>query len=432
MKKFISVCLVAIMLVLALASSAYALIYGDIQVDSTVDAKDAVKLAQHLAGWNVDFSGDVAKNADVHYDGEINAKDAVKLAQFLAGWSVTLGPSGDHTVGDVEVDGDSLFGPPDPSETEPEPSYPIEPAQSNLAIACDQYQKCVIIYDMDKVGADGDLDKAEIWRYNTGRTASVKYREDTVYGDVVITSSYSNGPTIISYPSKTVIWSGGASAAGDNPHSVEILPSGNMLSAASSGSTVRIYNNVNVKKNGAALKYEEYTLSGAHGLWYDPEYDYVWALGSRELVAYDIIDNGDGTESLKQVDGIGGILPSVANGHDLTANLADSRYLWITSLRHVVRYDKQTNTFELTYPESAALSLGGLKGFSNNEYNNFVYCYPVVGGEVGLPWENEFIASWSTNIIYYAKAKGNGEFDIKVCTSAVSAFYKVRMFTGEY
>ncbi len=299
-----------------------------------------------------------------------------------------------------------------------------------LAIACDQHQKCITVYDMDKAAEDGDLDKAEVWRYSGLRTASVKYRENTVYGNVVITSSYTAGPTIIGYPSKEIIWCGGAKIAGDNPHSVEILPSGNMLSAASSGSTVRIYNNANVIKNKEAVNYETYTLMGAHGLWYDPELNYVWALGSRELVAYEVIDNGDGTESLKQLNGLGGILPSIPNGHDLTADLTDSRYLWITSLRHVVRFDKKMNKFEITYPESDALSKGGLKSFSNDPSDNFVYCFP--NGGAGRPWQDSSIASWSTDTIYYARNKGENKFDIKPCVSSVSAFYKVRIFYGGY
>ncbi len=303
-------------------------------------------------------------------------------------------------------------------------------SEDNLVIACDQNLKRIAVYDMDLVRGDGDLDEAEIWSYTGVRTASVKYRENTVYGDVVITSSYTAGPTIIEYPSKNVIWCGGAECAGDNPHSVEILPSGNMLSAASSGGTVRLYNNVNITSRGYALKYKTYELSGAHGLLYDPDNNYVWALGSRELVAYDVIDNGDGTESLRQVEGLGGILPGRPAGHDLSADLTDSRYLWITSAYELVRYDKKENKFEIEFPESEALSRSGLKGFGNNKNNNFIYCFP--NGGVGREWEGSSIASWSTDTLHYAVWEGNKSFDIKAYTSERSAFYKVRIFYGGY
>ena len=96
--------LVAVVLTLALVVCAFA-VYGDIYKDGKVNANDAVKLAQKLANWNIEFTAEDEKNADVFCDGVLNAADAVKLAQFLAGWDVQLGPKGE----DVEIDGDDLF-----------------------------------------------------------------------------------------------------------------------------------------------------------------------------------------------------------------------------------------------------------------------------------------------------------------------------------
>jgi hypothetical protein len=61
--------------------------------DTEVDIKDAVKLAQHLAGWNsAALTPAEEKAADVYPDNVVDIKDAVKLAQFLAGWpGVILG-----------------------------------------------------------------------------------------------------------------------------------------------------------------------------------------------------------------------------------------------------------------------------------------------------------------------------------------------------
>ena len=120
MKKIVSICLAVIMLISALVVSAFA-IYGDIFKDNTVNSLDAVKLAQYLAKWDIEFTAEDEKNADVHYDGVINAADAVKLAQYIAKWDVVLGPSGnvggDDTTGgdnvsggDIEVGAGDIFG----------------------------------------------------------------------------------------------------------------------------------------------------------------------------------------------------------------------------------------------------------------------------------------------------------------------------------
>ena len=126
MKRIVSICLAAIVVLSVLIVSAFA-IYGDIYMDNEINGKDAVKLAQKLANWDIDFSSEDEKNADVYYDGVINAKDAVKLAQYLARWTVTLGPTGDVggnvggnvggdtgngniSGGDIEVGADDIFG----------------------------------------------------------------------------------------------------------------------------------------------------------------------------------------------------------------------------------------------------------------------------------------------------------------------------------
>ncbi len=104
MKKKVLFCLTAVVLVLSFAVAVFA-VFGDLNRDRSVDAIDAVMLAQFLAGWDMDFTEEDKKNADVFYDGEINAADAVLLAQYIAGWDVKLGPKGE----DIEVDAGDLF-----------------------------------------------------------------------------------------------------------------------------------------------------------------------------------------------------------------------------------------------------------------------------------------------------------------------------------
>ncbi|MBR6603806.1 MAG: Ig-like domain-containing protein [Clostridia bacterium] len=61
---------------------------GDSNGDKEIDVKDAVIVAQSLAGWGVVISDDAA---DCNGDGFVDVKDAVLLAQFLAGWNVHFG-----------------------------------------------------------------------------------------------------------------------------------------------------------------------------------------------------------------------------------------------------------------------------------------------------------------------------------------------------
>lgn len=116
MKKVVTWGLLLAMLVstLALAASA-AVTFGDIYTDGSVDTKDAVKLAQVLAGWKtVSLSEGEKVAADVYRDGNVDTKDAVKLAQYLAGWNVVLGdgntrPNAGDETGDNEIHAGGLF-----------------------------------------------------------------------------------------------------------------------------------------------------------------------------------------------------------------------------------------------------------------------------------------------------------------------------------
>lgn len=60
---------------------------GDINGDGIVNNRDAARLLQYLAGWDVDYNIDAL---DVNGDGIINNRDAARLLQYLAGWDVEL------------------------------------------------------------------------------------------------------------------------------------------------------------------------------------------------------------------------------------------------------------------------------------------------------------------------------------------------------
>ncbi len=62
-------------------------IAGDINGDGTVTNRDAVRIMQMLAGWDVDY---IEAALDVDGNGKINNRDATRLMQYCAGWDVQI------------------------------------------------------------------------------------------------------------------------------------------------------------------------------------------------------------------------------------------------------------------------------------------------------------------------------------------------------
>ena len=60
---------------------------GDANGDGTVDLRDATRLLQFFADWDVTVEQDAA---DVNGDGEVDLRDVTRLLQYFAGWDVSL------------------------------------------------------------------------------------------------------------------------------------------------------------------------------------------------------------------------------------------------------------------------------------------------------------------------------------------------------
>ncbi len=295
---------------------------------------------------------------------------------------------------------------------------------SNKVMACDQKNKRIVIYDFNKYTQTSSLDSMEVRVLNVGHTTDVKYREGTVFGDVLVImgDAASANSGIYDYASGKALWT--TKNPGDNPHSIEILPSGNIVIASTSDNRIRLFKTSALQSNNktTANQYTDYTLEDAHGVLWDPTYKVLWALGRYELRAYAI--QGSGTnEKLVEVTQMRINLPEGhRGGHDLSPDYTNTRYLYITVGEFALKIDKKERTIIADYEYYKLMNAQNIKGFSNNPYGNF-----FITGEIGTT----SFASWCTNYIYFCRYNGSTYEKIKL-TSSNSAFYKARSFCGTY
>lgn len=293
----------------------------------------------------------------------------------------------------------------------------------NMFLACDQYNQKIVLYDLDKIEEGDDLEDALVWTLeDAGYCADMKYREDTVFGDVILTTW-----GIYSYPSGETIWYCGN--PGNNTHAVEILPDGDIVFANSTGGTVRYFNSSVLVDDPDAknIQWKDHELYGAHGVVYDPEYETLWALGGKELVGYMVMEDG-----IKEVGGLGAMLPEKnQDGHDLSADYNDSRYLYLTSST-VLRFDKEECKFIKSFPQSNKLSNACTKGFGNNENNNFIFIVCNGKGNEGKDWGGMNIADWCSDKVYFGYWQRDNYMKVVEFVTSTRAFYKTRPFIGTY
>ena len=298
---------------------------------------------------------------------------------------------------------------------------------SNMLMALDQLGERLVIYDLDAYEDGKTLDDLETFTIKIGHAAGIKYREDTVLGNVLLVAG--SNTAIYSYPTGKRLWY--TRTPGSNPHSIEMLPSGNIVIASSTDGILRLFRTSGLvdKNKDVAKTYLDYNLEDAHSVLWDPDYEVLWALGANELRAYKI--KGEGIrERLEKVEQMSITLPEgKCFGHDLSPDYTDTLYLYLTVGSCVMRLNKENMSLSEEFPNSDILSRSNVKGFSNNPSGNF-FATGETGGE-GCEWKDWENASWCTNTIYYYRE--NGETLEKITlTTEKSAFYKTRAFCGLY
>lgn len=182
-----------------------------------------------------------------------------------------------------------------------------------------------------KPGSDFSADQRAAWK----SPSDVKLRTAAGGGSVMLTVDSKGLAAAVTYPGGRKVWAADVGGA-NNPHSIELLPDGNIAVAASTGGFVRIYA---ASRGASATNFVQFNLKTAHGVHWDPARKVLWALGHDDLVQLRI----GGTPANPTVSKIGSwTLPS-ADGHDLSPKLGQPDRLWVTTNSHVYEFSKSGN-----------------------------------------------------------------------------------------
>ncbi|MBK1788203.1 DUF6528 family protein [Prauserella cavernicola] len=223
-------------------------------------------------------------------------------------------------------------------------------------------------------GDDNGLgDLADAW--TNPDEAKLSERDGRRY---LLTTASGGFAAVVPYPQGTgAYWAADVDGA-NNPHSIELLPDGNVAVAASTGGWLRVYT---ASQGSRSTHYAEYPLEGGHGAVWDERRGVLWALGTHDLVALRV----GGTPAEPELTAERVVpLPSTG-GHDLQPVPGRPHQLWVTTESEVLLFDKARGTFSRNYPGAGAIS---------REHVKSVTTHPRTGQVLTVAPQEDHLCTW--------------------------------------
>ncbi len=260
------------------------------------------------------------------------------------------------------------------------------------------------------------------WKLAQGRLAlsidDVKLRWSEYYQkEVVIMTASNNWAGIADYSTGECLWEETVPYA---PHSIEMLPNGDVVIAGSGGSdymTAGCLMYYNITAGASCTQTDMQMLSSAHGVVWDPSEKMVWAVGWNELAGYKV-------ENEKLVrDAKAGCRLLHNNGHDLSTDYYDSDMLLITTGDKVYKYSKSQDKLLIDYNYSdVLLNNVDTKGITSFDDGDVAYCVAT-----------KIKASYDTDTFYVIRLDEKRGVGVQQkYTIPDFSMYKVRNFTVNY
>jgi hypothetical protein len=285
-----------------------------------------------------------------------------------------------------------------------------------VALTDQQYENlpAARIRVMDPAVADWNTAAAQKWSWSPtsgngfsgltsgwGLPSDVKLRMDRAGAYVAVVSDSRGLAGVVTYPGGQRVWGVNVGSA-NNPHSVELLPDGNVAVAASAGGFVRVYT---ASQGSSSAKYVGYSLPDAHGVQWDPTRQLLWVLGGNRLVALKL----KGTAAAPQLEESKVVTLPTGGGHDLTPVLENHDLLWLTTGSKVYQVSKVTG--EIVSTEN----LGGIKSASSMPNAQQVRTKAKSGCRT----------TWCTDTVSFAVPAATR-------TLAAAQIYKARVWSSRY
>ncbi|MFD7594696.1 DUF6528 family protein [Kitasatospora sp. NPDC059812] len=187
-------------------------------------------------------------------------------------------------------------------------------------------------WNADRAAGLADLTPARSW--TNPDEAKSRVRQGRRY---LLTTASGGLAAVVDTTTGATRWAADLGGAA-NPHSIELLPDGNVAVAASGGGWVRLYA---ASQGPRATAHAGYPLPGAHGVHWDGRTGLLWVLGDDVLTALRV----GGTPAAPTLTAVRSTPLPDHGGHDLAPVLAEPGRFWVSTLTGLWRYDPAADRF---------------------------------------------------------------------------------------
>ena len=315
----------------------------------------------------------------------------------------------------------------------------FDPTVEHKFIATDIINFSLAVYDLNLCGGDfqklADDDSAIIWEWKSRSDpncklankiirsiSGVKFRHSGCWDkDVVVACANFGWVGVIDYDTCSLLWECELPVG---PHSVEMLPNGDVVVGSADGDGALIYIPLSA---GATKPVHTVVCPSCHGVIWDPERELLWTLGLNGVDAYAVENMGTFNGKLVKLDGTGCPFTGDRGGHAFAPVAGQPGSYWVSAGK-LWKFNSKTG--QLT--SEAALSANAIKGICSYEDGT------VIQSVAGLNGNNKH--SWGSDgfrIITRVMSDGKVKTPVNKVTVVTFAnqrreFYKIQAFNKNY
>ncbi len=312
----------------------------------------------------------------------------------------------------------------------------FDPSIEHKFIACDIISHGIVVFDLNACEGDfqrlKDDDVAVVWEWDPEEDPnlktkgpnfgidSAKYRYSPVYEKDVIIACSSNGWVgIIDYEAKSLLWETSISGG---PHSVEMLPNGDLVVACSSKPGALAYYAISAGYN---KKVHSIPSLYCHGVSWDPEEECLWVLEDTGVYAAVIENMGTRKGKIIRIDRSGAQFPKNYNGgHAFSPVAGQPGKYWASSGGDLWQFDSKEEAMISNYPLNLYLTRGAIKGVTSFSDGTVI---ETVGG-----MGNNSKGWSSAGFLIVTQDRETQEVKSEYVLFDHRDFYKIQPFTKDY